>query len=218
MGCFCKEMTKTFIGATLGGMTAIIAERGVKGAQGSANLADIALSGMHVGVNFIAYPVALQVLSDAFPKFKKNKEDPNGNKAIVYVAGGITGALLGTLAKYPIVKVQEFRAKGKTTVSPTEVASRFVDSIGGSIGFAATMGTVAPHVPACPNSLGSWARGHLLVHISDLGATLLSFPVARIRYGASLGGMIQGWAKGRLGTTIIGDATHHFKDVLAFIN
>lgn len=134
MSSFCKAMTKTFIGATLGAVTSFVAERGIKGAQGKADFVDLALTGMHVGVNFISYPIALKLLSEAIPEFKKNMQNPNGCKAITYIAGGLTGALLGTLAKYPLIKIAEIRKNGKTKCSGCEIVSNWVNSAGGAIG------------------------------------------------------------------------------------
>ena len=211
MSNFAKDMLKTFAASTLGCITSNVIQSGLSGSTGAPDFIDLALGGMQCGVDFIAYPIAVNIVAKLSPKFKKNMEDPKGCKIITYVIGGAATAVLGTLLKYPIQKAQ---AKQGEKFCIKEVLSNMVDAVGGSIGFAATINTVAPLLPAPINSLHDWAQGHLLVHIANLGASLAAYPVAHIRYGVSLPAIIGGWKDGLFGTMCTGDAMTHFKALM----
>lgn len=212
-------MVQTYISATLGNMVAQSVMRGLNVNDKPLDLADSVLSGMQVGTAFIAYPVSVQLLKDVCPAFKKNAEDPNGNKWITYTLGGAGGAAIVTLLNYPISRFQMARRTGTCPIKNPikEMASMYIDQVGSSIGFAATMGTVAPLIPIPKDSLGSWARNSGLVQISNIGGKVFAYPIHKIRHGSSLCGMIGGYLKGALGVCVTGDSTAHFKNVLAFI-
>lgn len=212
-------MVHTYISATLGNMVAQSVMRGLGTTEAPLDFCDSALSGMQVGTAFIAYPVSVQLLKDISPKFKKNAEDPNGNKWITYTLGGAGGAAIVTLLNYPISRIQVTRKTGKCPIKNPlkEMASMYVDQIGSSIGFAATMGTVAPLIPIPKDSLGSWARNSGLVQIANIGGKCFAYPIHKIRHGSTLCGMISGYLKGSLGVMVTGDSTMHFKNVLSFI-
>ena len=159
--------------------------------------------------------------SDFVLLFKRSFEDPKACKAPVYIKGGMLGAAIVTLTNYPLsVLQQRHRAKNggeAPKFSPKGVAGFYIDQLGSSIGFAATMGTLAPRVPIPKNSLLAWARQHALVNISNVGAKLCAFPVHYIRHGSTLTGMVGGYLKMVPGVVITGDATNHFKGVFGFM-
>ena len=214
MSAFAKDVLQTVVAAALGSATSALIQRGQAGAQGSADYVDLALGGLQTGVDFVAYPVALNLLGKVSPAFKKNLENPKGKKYVTWVLGGATTALLGSLLKYPLQVAQQSRKGEKKACNPKDILSNTIDSIGGSIGFPATNDTFTPLIPEQSNAFASWARGHVLVHIANLGSTLFAFPLARLRHGAKLGDMIAGWARGIPGTMYLNDACGHFKALM----
>ena len=214
MSAFTKDIIQTFCAATLGSATSTLIQRGTCGAQGAADFVDLALGGFQTGVDFIAYPIALKMLGAASPTFKKNMEDPKGKKYVTWIIGGATTALLGSILKYPLAKAQQARKGEKVHYCVKEIFSNAVDSLGGSIGFPATNDSLAPHLPKQNTAFGKWAQDHIHVHLSNLGATLLSFPISRIRYGAKISDALCGWAHGILGTMYTNDATGFYKALM----
>ena len=207
-------MIKTFCAATLGCVTSNVIQRGTSGSKGAVDFADLALGGLQCGVDFIAYPVALNLIGKASESFKKNMEDPNGKKYITYIAGGAVTAVIGTLAKYPIQIMKDRRKGENVKCNAKDFLKNVAGSVGGSIGFAATIGTVAPFFPKPASPLMEWAQGHVLVHIANLGATLASFPVAHLQSGVRLCDMLAGWKCGILPTMYTNDACAHFKALM----
>ncbi|OHT09689.1 hypothetical protein TRFO_21306 [Tritrichomonas foetus] len=218
MSNFAASMEQTFIGATLGSMVSQAAVRGLNGASGSLDFVDTLLGGLQTGTAFIAYPVACDYLKKHCPQFRKNFEDPKGCKIAVYVQGGMLGAGICTLMNYPLSTIQKNR-KGaeKTPISLKGAVGFYVDQVGSSVGFAATMGTLNPIVPTSKNSVLAWARQHLLVNVSNVGGKCVAFPIHYLRHGSSLTGMIGHYLQGVPGVIITGDATAHFKNVLGFM-
>ena len=214
MSSFVKDTIQTFCAATLGSMTSALLTRGTAGASGAADLVNLALDGLQTGVDFVAYPIALNLIGKVSVPFKKNMENPKGKQYITWVVGGAATAVLGTLMKYPIQKVQEARKGGKVTICPKEILSNSIDSLGGSIGFPTTNGLISPLFPAQKGAFAQWAQGHLIVHLSNLGATLMGFPIAHLRHGAKLGDAICGWKNGIPGTMYTNDACAHFKALM----
>ena len=222
---FCKSMVQTFISAACGSVLSQAAMRGIAGAQTPIDWVDSAINGLKTGTAFIAYPVAVRVLSDACPTYKKHVECPKASKIPVYVFGGALGALICTAVNVPLNKVQQKRKgackKGECGCSLVNCAKCFagayVDQIGSSIGFAATNGTLGPLVPTTTNSFLAWARNNALVNISNIGGKILSYPIHRIRHGSTLTGMITDYVKGMGGVVITGDACAFFKGVFACI-
>mgnify|MGYP003087462736 FL=1 len=213
-------MAQTYVSAALGSMVSQIAMSGIKGANGKFNFEGAVIPSMMTGTAFIAYPVACHILKNKCPAFKKNFEDPKGNKAMVYIEGGALGAAIVTAMNYPLKVIQEGKCKdGKKccAFSPKKVLGFYVDQIGSSIGFAATMGTVSPLVPVPKNSLLAYARNHALIHVANIGGKILATPAHYLRHGTKLSGMVGGYVKGALGVDITGDATAHFKNVLGFM-
>ena len=218
---FAASMYQTYVSATLGSLVSQAAMRGVSGASGPIDFQDSLFSGLMTGTAFIAYPVACDILKKKSASFKRSIEDPKACKAPVYIKGGMLGAAIVTLTNYPLsVLQQRHRAKNggeAPKFSPKGVAGFYIDQLGSSIGFAATMGTLAPRIPIPKNSLLAWARQHALVNISNVGAKLCAFPVHYIRHGSTLTGMVGGYLKMVPGVVITGDATNHFKGVFGFM-
>ena len=218
-------MVQTFISATCGSVLSQAAMRGVAGAQTHIDWVDAALNGLKTGTAFIAYPVAVRTLADAFPAFKKIVECPAANKIPVYVCGGALGALICTSVSFPLGKVQQHRnggcKNGKCEKSAGKClkcfAGAYLDQVGSSIGFAATNGTLSPLVPTTTNSFLAWARNNAIVNIANIGGKILAYPIHRIRHGSTLSGMITDYVKGMGGVVITGDACNFFKGVFACI-
>ena len=217
---FAASMYQTYVSATLGSIVSQAAMRGVNGAAGPIDWHDSLLSGMMTGTAFIAYPVACDILKKKCASFKRAFEDPKACKIPVYIEGGMLGAAIVTVMNYPLsVLQQKHRAKGGEApgFSPKGFAGFYIDQVGSSIGFAATMGTLAPRIPIPKNSLLAWARQHALVNISNVGAKCTAFPIHFLRHGSTLTGMVGGYLKGVPGVVICGDATNHFKGVFGFM-
>jgi hypothetical protein len=162
----------------------------------------------------------VELLKRKCPAFKKTAEDPNASKIRVYVQGGALGAAIVTAVHYPVnVILGQYRSKdGKAPPFSVKGAAGFyVDQIGSSIGFAATMGTLAPKFPVATNSFCAWARQNVLVNVSNIGGKILSWPVHAVRHGATLGGQVGGYLKIIPAIVATGDATNHFKGVFAFL-
>lgn len=221
---FTKSMVQTFIAATAGSMISAAATRGIAGAQTPIDWVDTAINGLKTGTAFIAYPVAVRTLSNSFPSYKQAVECKDCCKAKVYVFGGCLGALICTAVSLPLTKIQNCR-KGQSCKKEgccvakcaKQFAGAYLDQVGSSIGFATTMGTLAPLVPVPKNSVLAWARNNALVNISNIGGKVFAFPIHKIRHGSSLTGMIGGYLKGMTGVVITGDACAFFKGVLSCI-
>jgi hypothetical protein len=219
-GPFGASQLQTFISATLGSVVSQSIFRGIHGAPAPIDFTEAFLEGTKVGTSFIAYPVAVEILKRNCPAFKKTAEDPNASKIPVYVKGGALGAAIVTAVHYPVnVILGQYRSKdGKAPGFDLKAAAGFyVDQIGSSIGFAATNGTLAPKIPTSTNSFLAWARANALVNISNIGGKILSWPVHAIRHGATLTGQVGGYLKIIPVIVATGDATNHFKGVLAFL-
>ncbi|KAK8893562.1 hypothetical protein M9Y10_021985 [Tritrichomonas musculus] len=214
---FCKSMEQTYIAATLGNMVASAATRGLNGASGSIDFTDTLLSGLQTGTAFIAYPVACQYLKKTSKDFKKNFEDPNGHKLLVYIEAGALGAGICTLLNYPISTIQKNRKGAKQSFSPKGFAGFYADQVGSSIGFAATNGTLQSIIPVPKNSVLAYVRNHFCVNVANIGGKCLAFPIHHLRHGSTLTGMIGGYIPSIPGVIITGDATNHFKNVLGFM-
>ena len=137
---------------------------------------------------------------------------------MVYTLGGVGAAAILTAVNLPISKMAA-SLKTKTCQAPkaSDFVSTFVDSVGSSIGFAATMGTLAPLVPVPKDSLGQWGRANFLVNVSNIGGKVFSYPIHSLRYGSTLTGMVGGYIQNMGGVVITGDATNHFKNLLQFL-
>jgi len=184
------------------------------------NCVDTTCGALMTGTGFIAYPVAVEILKNKCQKFRKILEDPKASKIPIYVTAGALGAAICTATNYPLSVCQANNgvpADKKKKVNLKGALSFYVDQIGSSIGFAATMGTLAPKIPVPNNSLLAAARNHALVNISNIGGKVLSYPIHRIRHGSTLCGMVGGYLKNMGGVVITGDATDHFKRVLGFM-
>jgi hypothetical protein len=219
-GPFGAAQLQTFISATLGSVVSQALFRGVNGTPTPLDFTDALLEGTKVGTSFIAYPVAVELLKRRCPAFKKTAEDPKASKIPVYVEGGALGAAIVTAVHYPVnVVLGQYRSKdGKAPgFSLKNAAGFYIDQIGSSIGFAATMGNLAPKVPTSTNSLLSWARQNALVNISNVGGKILSWPAHALRHGTSLAAQVGGYLKIIPVIVATGDATNHFKGVLAFL-
>ena len=219
---FCKSMIQTFISATAGSCFSQAAMRGIAGASTPIDWVDTALNGLKTGTAFIAYPVAVKVLSNTFPGYKKAVECPQACKAKVYAFGGALGALICTAVNFPLGKIQQCRA-GKCNKQHSFAdcakgfAGAYVDQVGSSIGFATTMGTLAPLVPVPANSFLAYLRNNALVNISNVGGKIFAFPIHKLRHGSSLCGMVGGYLKGMGGVVMTGDACAFFKGILTCI-
>ena len=215
---FGASMAQTYIGATLGNMVSQVTMRGIRGGEGPVNWTDTALNGLQVGTAFIAYPVACRILSNVCPRFKENMTNPNGNKLMVYTLGGAGAAAILTVVNLPLSRMAiSLKTKACHHPKPRDFVKTFFDNVGSSIGFAATMGTIAPHVPIPKDSLGQWARTHLLVNVSNIGGKVFAYPIHHLRHGSTLSGMVGGYIQNMGGVVITGDATNHFKNVLQFL-
>jgi hypothetical protein len=147
---------QTFISATLGSVVSLALFRGVYGSPYPLDFTDAFLTGAKVGASFIAYPVAVKVLKQNCAAFKQRAEDPSACKASIYALGGALGGAIVTAVHYPISTVlDQRRGKGwkAPVISLSGAAGFYIDQIGRSIGFAATMGTLTPMVPLASNSL-----------------------------------------------------------------
>jgi hypothetical protein len=194
--------------------------RGIHGAASGIDWGDAFLGGLQVGTAFIAYPVAVQFLKNNSTKFKKTLEDPNACKAPIYIQGGIVGAGIVTALNYPLsIILGKYRAAGKPApdFSLSKAAGFYIDQVGSSIGFAATMGTIAPKVPIPKNSFLAWARGAALVNISNIGGKIAAWPIHALRHRSTLSGMVLGYLPAVPAIIVCGDATNHFKGVLSFL-
>ena len=218
MSCnkFAASMAQTYVSAALGSVVSQVATRGLKTESTPFSFKNAVIPSMMTGTAFIAYPVACQILKQNCPTFKKNFEDPKGNKALVYIEGGALGAAIVTAMNYPLSVIQQ-KKSCKEACSPKNILGFYVDQIGSSIGFAATTGTISPLIPVPKNTLLSYARNHAIVHIANIGGKLLSAPIHYVRHGTKLSSMIGGYVKGMIGVDITGDATNHFKNVLGFM-
>jgi hypothetical protein len=221
---FTKTMVQTFIGSAAGSMLSQAMGRGIAGAQTPIDWVDTAINGLKTGTAFIAYPVAVRTLSNACPTYKQAVECPTAPKAKVYILGGSLAALICTAVSFPLGKMQACRSGKACTMKErnlancaTEFAGAYADQIGISIGFAATMGTLAPLVPIPKNSILAWIRQSSLVQISNMGGRVFAFPIHKIRRGATLGGMLGGYLKNWHGVLITGDACNYYKGVLQSI-
>ena len=222
---FCKNMVQTFVSAACGSVFSQAACRGIAGAQTPIDWVDASLNGLKTGTAFIAYPVAVKALADAWPFYKKHLECPKATKIPVYVFGGALGAFICTCVNLPLGRVQNARKGGKPCNTNGSnlancakcFAGAYVDQLPSSIGFAATNGTLGPLVPTSTNSFVTWARNNALVNISNIGGKLLSYPVHRIRHGSKLTTMLLDYIRGMHGVVITGDATNFFKGIFACI-
>ena len=215
---FTRSMAQTYVSATIGNMVSQLAMRGYYGGAGKADMGNVFFIGLQVGTSFIAYPVAIQILRNKCKKFRDNMDDPNGSKLITYAAGGATAALIVTAVNYPISRIQMAYNKKKVEHFFRDFAGFYADQIGSSIGFAATMGTVAPLIPSVNDSLSKWARSNLLVNIANIGASVFAWPIRYIRRGASLPAMIRGNIASIPGFAITGDYTNQVKIITSFLN
>lgn len=216
---FAASMYQTYVSATLGSMVSQAAMRGINGAT-PIDWKDTLLSGMMTGTAFIAYPVACNFLKKNCPDFKQKFEDPKACKLTVYLRGGMVGAAICTALNYPLTVAKQCHAAkdGKgPKITLKGAAGFYADQVGSSIGFATTMGTLAPKVPIPKNSFLAWARQHALVNISNVGGKCFAFPIHYLRHGSTLTGMVGGYLKGMGGVVICGDATNHFKNVFQFM-
>jgi hypothetical protein len=217
---FAKSQFHVYVSATLGNVAAQVAMRGVRGAAGPIDWGEAFLGGLQVGTAFIAYPVAVQLLKNNCPTFKKTFDDPKACKAPIYIQGGILGAGIVTALNYPLsVILGKYRAAGKPApdFSLAKAAGFYIDQVGSSIGFAATMGTLAPKIPVPKNSLLGWARQSALVNISNIGGRITAWPIHALRHGSTLSGMVLGYLPAVPSVVVCGDATFHFKGILSFL-
>lgn len=214
---FCRSMGQTYIAATLGNMVASAATRGLNGASGPIDFTDTLLSGLQTGTGFIAYPVACQYLKKTSKDFKKNFEDPNGHKVLVYLEAGALGAGVCTLLNYPLSTIQKNRKGAKQSFSLKGFGGFYLDQVGSSIGFASTNGTLQSLIPIPKNSVLAWARSHLCVNISNIGGKCCAYPIHHLRHGSTLRGMVGAYIPTIPAVVVTGDATNHFKNVLGFM-
>lgn len=210
-------MAQTYIAATFGSMVSQLAMRGILGGAGRADMTNTILSGLQVGTNFVAYPIAIQLLRKHSQKFRENMDDPHGKKFVTYLAGGAVAAGIVTAVNYPLTKIMAWHNHQKADKHTPSIFGFYADQIGSSIGFAATMGTLSPIVPVYHDSLSTWIRTNLLVNASNIGGKLFSYPIHHLRYGTTLSSMITGYMKAIPAVIITGDATNQIKDTIAFI-
>ena len=215
---FTRSMAQTYVSATLGNMVSQLVMRGYYGGAGKVDMGNVFLVGLQVGTSFIAYPVAIQILRNKCKKFRDNMDDPKGNKLLTYAAGGATAALIVTAVNYPISRIQMAYNNKKVENFCKEFFGFYADQIGSSIGFAATMGTVAPLVPSCKDSLSSWARNLLLVNVSNVGGSLFAWPIRFLRHNASLPSMVLGNIRNIPGVMFTGDSSAQYRVITGFIN
>lgn len=97
------------------------------------------------------------------------------------------------------------------------MAGAWVDQLGASIGFAATNNTLGPKWAIPKNSLLAYLRANTLVQVSNIGGKILSYPIHKVRHGASLPGMLTSYLKGAHGPWVTGDACLFFKGVFNYM-
>ena len=132
-------MKQTYISAVCGSVVADYVMRGYKGSKTAPKFGDVLLSGLQGGSYYVAYPIACEILRRHSEHFRHHYEDKDGSKALVYIEGGALAAGLVVAYNYPISILQKKLSGQKAGVSTKELVSKYIDQVGSSIGFTATM-------------------------------------------------------------------------------
>ena len=214
---FAAKMANTFISATFGNIVADAVMAGIKGTGKPFDWSEEIFGSMQVGTAFIAYPCAVEFLSKHC-KFVQKAQENNENYK-VYIAGGLGAAAITTAVNIPLQKIKEaVNSKKNPDFTVKEFAVRYVNSVPGAIGFAATLNTLGPQLPTFKNSLLEYGKGIFLVTCANIGASLSGFPLRKIQSNARLIDAVLDPIYGIPSTTICNDSVSHFSKVLGFIS
>ena len=199
---FIKDQLHVFTAASVAGMASSTMMKGITG-SGPVNLPDLALDGAITGVNFTAYPIAVKLVTSAFPYLAKENEDPKGSKIPVYLTAGTVAAGI-TVAGRSLFEYQ--RAALKKEKFKCNFMKDCALQVPASIGFAWGKDIYLNNVPSAQCSFTDWIRESCVTHAGVLGSKILQFPVAQLLNGVTLQQHIHGFTSSLLPVQITSDA------------
>ena len=200
---------------TLGGAFSYAVSKGCGGSAPAFTLVDAVLSGMQTGAQLASFPLATQCLAAVSPTFRRNVDDPNGNKVMVYGLGGAGAAVFFSAFAYPIRTRMAAQQSGKKCkVSLKGYCSFYIDQVPVSIGFPATIEYLMTHVPASSNTFVTWARTHFCINMSNISARLLACPVHYIRHGTPASRVLMQYIANIPNVMVTSDAVSHFRKLI----
>lgn len=226
MSSFYKNQLRTYIGATLADMATGVVMNGLSGQGTKINWGNALLGGLQTGTNFVAYPIAVDILeknSKAYKELESEFNDPKKStfmvKSKVYVINALTTSALVTTVNYPLSKVQDmFKNNGKTSAKPTELVNFYVNGVLPNIGYPLVANTLSAKIPESKNSLKKYLRGTCINLVASFGGSVFNLPVSVLRDHVPVTQTVKGFCGSIVPIVCTQDFLTHFQNVFKCIS
>lgn len=226
MSSFYKNQLQTYIGATLADMATGVFMNGLSGQGTQINWGNALLNGLQTGTNFVAYPIAVDILersSKSYKELKSDFDDPKKStfsvKTKVYLTNALVTSALITTVNFPLSKVQEaFQGKKEKTNIPNELVNFYANGILGNIGYPLVANTLSAKIPESKNSLKSYLRATYINLAGSFGGTVFNLPLSVLRDHIPASKSILGFRDAIVPIVCTQDFLSHFYGVLQCIS
>ena len=226
MSSFYKSQLRTYLGATLADMATGVVMNGLNPQRSPINWGSALLNGLQTGTNFVAYPIAVNILeknSKAYKELQKEFKDPKKStfmvKSKIYVINALTASALITTVNYPLSKVKEmFEHKTDKKTKPTEIVNFYVDNILPNIGYPLVANTLSAKIPDSKNSLKKYLRATYINLAASFGGTVFNLPVSVLCHHVPAHQSILGFRGAITPIILTQDFCAHFSNVFKCIS
>lgn len=222
MSSFYKEQLKTFLSAALASMSTEVVLNGVAGTGKQIDWLNATFNGLQTGTDFVAYPIATNLLekySSSYAALSKDFNDPKKTNlkisAKYYTTNALAAAALLTAVKYPLYLLQDNANDGQGF--ETNVTDFYANQVLPNIGYPVVANNLTRALPPSKNSLHNYLRNSFINLGGCFGGSFANLPLSTIRDKIPLSQTLSDFVKSIGPTICVQDFTNHFSSVLKSI-